>query len=437
MVRIQLFSLYMINKKKNLTVTKATTLGSLSSLLHLKKSTLRGLISFSSPKHVTLRKKKINKDIVGTSSKTYNTKSRKRPVFVKINNLLTSNSRLLKILTSNALLMRGWKFAHKVFKHRRNHLMSGKKLFERVPVSSLNELAVLNISWRFYRSVLAQLQPTVKPLKTKFSQSSYGFLSTNTDLTHSEYTKTSYGIKARTLTFPTYWVDNTRFSLSPKRLFTAKLASAQVSSRLGLPNANLAFPVFLSWVVTWTSGLALYTSFSATPFVQRYLKNSFMKVEKPTHQLRFRFNKSRLTLALFHDFTMKPYFQISSGVFMKFFQKKKSMRRSRALKVLMLRFLRKLLLLIKLPRIHLYVSGVPALLSLLLETLHKPLPHTIVDPLSKRLVDEINEPESFGSFSQITFNDSKPFGVVKQKKRGRVKRKIRRKLQRISKQIDK
>lgn len=97
----------MINKKKNLTVTKATTLGSLSSLLHLKKSTLRSLISFSSPKHVTLRKKKINKGALETSSKTYNTKSRKRPVFVKINNLLTSNSRLLKILTSNALLMRG------------------------------------------------------------------------------------------------------------------------------------------------------------------------------------------------------------------------------------------------------------------------------------------------------------------------------------------
>lgn len=441
MVRIQLFSFSMYNSKKNPKIHNATTLSSLSSFLHLKKSTLSSLLDSTSSKPTITHKKKINKERPSFPLGSRVNVFRRKLVFTKVNTLLTSDFRLLKILASNTLLSGGRRSVYSIFRRRHNVLLSGRKIFRRIPVSSSNELAALGISWRFYRSVLVRLHSSTSFTKSKFSQPLYHSLNAGTFLgvssSSSEYTDTPYVSSSNVLTFPDYWLKTTRFSLCTVDSFSDKLNTLRAPVGPHLPSFNFVSPVFLSWVAFWTSALVLYSNFSATPFVQRYLKDSFIKIERPTHQLRFRFNKSRLTLALFHDSTMKPYFQISSGVFMKFFQKKKSMRRSRTLKVLMLRFLRKLLLLIKLPRIHLYVSGVPALLGLLLETLHKPLPHAIIDPLTKRLVDEVNEPESFGSFSQITFNDSKPFGIVKQKKRGRVKRKIRRKLQRISKQIDK
>ena len=431
----------MTNYKKNRVVHDAKTLSSLSSLLYLKKSTLSSLLSSAPSKPTTNRKKKINKKVFRSFEANRSTDPRKKTVFSKVNTLLTSDFRLLKILMSNILMSRGRGSVYKIFKYRRKALLSDRKTFKGVPVSASSELTALGISWRFYRSILARLHPSTNFKKSLFYQTPRRALNaeelTGTGSEYLERAERSFTDSNQVLTFPDYWFNTTRFNLYTTSPISETLSAVQTPAVSNLSNSNVLFPVFLSWVAFWTSALALYSNFSATPFIQKYLKDSFIKVERPTHQLRFRFNKSRLTLALFQDFTMKPYFQISSGVFMKFFQKKKSMRKSRTLKVLMLRFLRKLLLLIKLPRIHLYVSGVPALLGLLLETLHKPLPHVITDPLTKRLIDEVNEPESFGSFSQITFNDSKPFGIVKQKKRGRVKRKIRRKLQRISKNIDK
>ena len=99
-----------------------------------------------------------------------------------------------------------------------------------------------------------------------------------------------------------------------------------------------------------------------------------------------------------------------------------------SLRVVLVRFLRKLLLTLRLRSLTMCIRGVPLQLDLLLATLFRPLAHTITDPFSGTVVEETGASRSYFNFSSILFRRSKPFGTQKQKKRGRVKRKIRRKI---------
>ena len=106
------------------------------------------------------------------------------------------------------------------------------------------------------------------------------------------------------------------------------------------------------------------------------------------------------------------------------------------MKLLMARFLRKLLLILRLKNIVIISRGVPVHFNLLLSTLFKPLSHPFLDPISMKLIDETQDEKSLLRISELSFPSSKPFGTQKMKKKGRVKRKIRRKLTRLNSVID-
>ena len=101
-----------------------------------------------------------------------------------------------------------------------------------------------------------------------------------------------------------------------------------------------------------------------------------------------------------------------------------------------MRFLRKLLLVIQIRNFYLHVKGVPLFFTQLLKFLNRPLPHVITDPVSKKIIDETGDEFEKFQFEKLFFLKSKPFGFQKTKKRGRVKRKIRRKIVMQSRVID-
>lgn len=160
------------------------------------------------------------------------------------------------------------------------------------------------------------------------------------------------------------------------------------------------------------------------------------------HTLRFRFNKARLHIIFEDSLDHRTHFFTTPGLFIRYFQGKKSLKKNKALKYLMARFLRKVLLVLKLESVGLITKGVPVHLERILNALFKPLSHPFKNPLTGDVINESDlgagqSPSSAGvNISSITFLAPKPFSYQKTRKRGRVKRKIRRKLVRLNKVID-
>jgi hypothetical protein len=149
-----------------------------------------------------------------------------------------------------------------------------------------------------------------------------------------------------------------------------------------------------------------------------------------------RFNKHRLIIALADEKKHNMHFFLSTGLLLKHFQRKKSIKKNKSMKLLMARFLRKLLILLRLRNIVLRIRGVPLYLDIMLAMLFRPLSHFLTDPFTGEEVDEIQEKKRKLNFSTIVFSRFKPFGYQKEKKMGRVKRKIRRKLVKLNSVID-
>lgn len=101
-----------------------------------------------------------------------------------------------------------------------------------------------------------------------------------------------------------------------------------------------------------------------------------------------------------------------------------------------MKFLRKLLVILKLKYVVLHFRGVPVLIDLLLQVLYQPISHPMRDPLTGRFIDETDNWVQNLKISEVMFSRPKPFGYLKTRKRGRIKRKIRRKIIRSSNVVD-
>ena len=155
-----------------------------------------------------------------------------------------------------------------------------------------------------------------------------------------------------------------------------------------------------------------------------------------TYVLRFRFNRERLSVVLSDENSNKTYCFFTPGLLVKFAQNRKSLRKKTSMKVLMMQFLRKLLIVLRLNKIQIISSGIPVLLSRLLYMLSQPLNHLITNPLTGAVIDEITRTRTPLNFDSVFFTRSYPYGYMPTRKRGRVKRKIRRKLVKLGRLID-
>lgn len=98
----------------------------------------------------------------------------------------------------------------------------------------------------------------------------------------------------------------------------------------------------------------------------------------------------------------------------------------------MARFARKMIILLGLRDISLRVRGLPTMLETLVSTLFSPMRHPFESPLTGGLVDEVDKIGTTLFVSSLSFVNIKPFGFMKVRLKGRIKRKVRRRLYRLN-----
>jgi hypothetical protein len=183
---------------------------------------------------------------------------------------------------------------------------------------------------------------------------------------------------------------------------------------------------------------SVYEAFCELPILQLYAqaRSAERQAKLVTHLVRFKFVGSRLILSLADYRYRLTHFFITPGTFLRYFGRKKSIKKLQSLKLLAIRFLRKLLIVLNLKNLAIHSKGVPVAFENLLEKLYRPLPHPFKNPFTRQIVDETTTFTRKLNIVEVMFLRPKPFGFSKQKKRGRIKRKIRRRVMGVNRVVD-
>jgi hypothetical protein len=154
--------------------------------------------------------------------------------------------------------------------------------------------------------------------------------------------------------------------------------------------------------------------------------------------LTFSFKQNTFLISL-TSFKRTLYFFLSTGLFLKFFKRNKAFKKNKLVKFLMIKTLRKFLILSLIKNLILVIRGLPVNLNTLISLLNSPLLRLFYDPTQVDKKTQIQETEfkkKILNYIYIIFLEAKSYVKFKVKKRGRVKRKIRRKLTLLNNLID-
>lgn len=162
--------------------------------------------------------------------------------------------------------------------------------------------------------------------------------------------------------------------------------------------------------------------------------SSFFPKFKYKHILFLNFKRKRFFPSL-QSLKRQVYMTYSLGMFSKFFNKGKSFIKNKLVFITMAGFLRKVMLFAVIRELLLVVRRTPLYLSELLSTINLPVIVNYKHPFLKTNVDEL-ELTSFFMFHYFIFINSKPYSFMKSKKKGRVKRKITKRIVKINQLID-
>ena len=119
----------------------------------------------------------------------------------------------------------------------------------------------------------------------------------------------------------------------------------------------------------------------------------------------------------------------------KFFNKGRPFLKTKLVYLTLAGFLRKLLLYTMISDLDLYIKGIPIYLPELLNTLHLPTITPYKHPFNEEWVDEVGVKSHF-LFNYFIFLNTKSYSFMKTRGRGRVKRKIRKRLVKLNHLID-
>lgn len=182
-----------------------------------------------------------------------------------------------------------------------------------------------------------------------------------------------------------------------------------------------------------------------------YYKNSFLfNTNKSLNYIslkknQYNFRNTQKTLAL--NFKRQRFFPtirtlkgesysfLSLGMLSKFFQKNKSFLKTKTMYLLLMSFFRKILLFSSLKYLILTISKTPLYLKEILNTLNNPVTKFYKNPFDEKEVNEKVMLNPF-KFSFIIFINNKPFIPLKLKKKGRLKRKISKRITLLNRIID-
>lgn len=164
-------------------------------------------------------------------------------------------------------------------------------------------------------------------------------------------------------------------------------------------------------------------SYDAFNFVKKLKK----KKTRNTYNLILTFRKNKFFINL-NDEIKQNYFFLSTGFFIKFFDKKKIYKKSKIIRTLMAKYLRKIYLLLNFPRTIVLVKKNPIFFLEFLNLFNQQIPHKFNEPLTNKEIKDENPNKLVTKFLYFIFISSQSYVNNKTKKQGRVKRKISRKI---------
>jgi len=129
------------------------------------------------------------------------------------------------------------------------------------------------------------------------------------------------------------------------------------------------------------------------------------------------------------------YTTVSLGMFSKYLNKGKSFIKNKIVYLIISGFFRKLLIYSDLRRLILLVKRTPLYFKDILSSIHTPVITRYKHPFSGVSVDEKKLNVQF-FFSMFIFINSKSYSFLKTRKKGRIKRKITKRLVKINSIID-
>lgn len=183
--------------------------------------------------------------------------------------------------------------------------------------------------------------------------------------------------------------------------------------------------------------VGLYSDFTNYFFIKffHYVKALMNRKLMVEYDLFFNFREHRLFVTL-HNNKGQNYFSLAVGIFLKFFKNKKSLRKNKTLRFLLAKYVRKLLILANIKNLYLHVRKTPILFQELLNLLLRPLIKPMVDPTNGRVINETAANHFDLNIIALIFSHSRSFATRKIRKKGRIKRKIRRRLFRLNNVLD-
>ena len=147
--------------------------------------------------------------------------------------------------------------------------------------------------------------------------------------------------------------------------------------------------------------MGVYSTIYLLPHLELYLKIRKVQKKVPYHLLRFRFKQHSLVVTLTGENCRLTRFFVTPGLFLKYFKCKKSLKRGKAMKLLLIRFVRKMILVLRLRHLNLHLRGVPLYIELFLEALNRPLAHAFNDPFTGKIIDETRNERELINFSKL------------------------------------
>jgi hypothetical protein len=182
--------------------------------------------------------------------------------------------------------------------------------------------------------------------------------------------------------------------------------------------------------------ISIYNFFLDSIYLDIFYFNKFLKNKNRSFFfLILSFKKKKLYINLQNN-NKKNYLSISTGLFIKFFEKRKSIKKNKAIKLLMVKYLRKLFIVSKINTLILIIKKTPLFINELINFLNTPIAHKYINPIDQKIIDEsINKYLSIRFFYFI-FTENKNFSKNKMPAKGRIKRKILRKITFENKIID-
>jgi len=149
--------------------------------------------------------------------------------------------------------------------------------------------------------------------------------------------------------------------------------------------------------------------------------------------LNFRSNKLYVNLL---GSSSKNYLTLSVGLFLKFFKNKKSFKKNKIIKLLLMKFLRKIFLISGIKHVYIYVKKTPLFFQELCKTLTSQLITPFFNPLSKSFLSDNPKTSTPLNIKYLLFLNSKPYSFMKKARFGRLKRKVMRRIIRTNRVSD-